>query len=363
MKYALSLTVLLLVSTLASSAPTSSTRAPATTEPAVTGTIFVKVIQGSAGGTKVAGALVTANLGGHGSNDKARILTTKADEKGVAVFQKIPLTPPFHPRVTVTHGGTTFEAECKGPDDIMSLVDTERMITVVVHDITEEPPAWEVVRRDITLLPSPHGLFVSDTLLVHNPSDRTWLSAPDAKGARASVVLPLPAGAKDVPKGMHGGTPGIGIVDGKIVSPAPLPPGQSRFSLRYILPSTEVGALSKTTVELVAPVLTRDLIVHVPHRKDVTFSAEDMTAGRVYDAGRGRLMQEYMTPDLPAATTVSMVITTPVMAQPTEQDHEEHVSQLPQMLVLVGGGAIIVTGAIMLRIGPRKKKKTNANKA
>ena len=366
MKYALALTVLLLGGTLASAEPTASTKPSATTEPAVTGTITVEVLQGSAGGTTVVGDLVTVELGAYGPGPKGRIIETKVGKNGVAVFLNIPLSPPFHPKVTVTHRGAIFEAESKGPDDVMSLVDTERMVTITVNDITQEAPEWEVAQRDITLLPSPHGLFVLDTLIVNNPSDRTWLGAPDAKGARASVVLPLPAGARDVPKEMRGGTSGIEIVDGKIVISAPLPPGHSPFSLRYILPSTEVDGGSKTAFELVAPVVTRGLIVRVPHREDITFHAKDMMASKAYDSGRGRMMQPYILPDVPAKTPVSMVITAPSMVKPTEKDHdreeEEQVMQLPKMLVLIGGGAIIVTGAIMLRIGPRKKK-TNGNKA
>jgi len=251
MKHVLPLAVLLFWPALVWAEPGSSAKTPpdagAASEEVVTGTIVVQVIQTSKGGTDVKGDLVTVELIGPDSTKAPRIMKAPVGPNGVAVIDKIPLSTPIHPKVSVTHGGRIFEAQARpgAEDDVMSVVDTERMFTITVHDTTEKPPPWEVTVWHVMIQPSPHGTVVSEILAIKNPSDQAWLGAPDAKGARSSVVLPLPAGATDVAMGGDLGLDRARVAGGRVISTAALPPGESQFSLRYILPAISASAVSR----------------------------------------------------------------------------------------------------------------------
>lgn len=355
MRHLLSLTVLLLCCTPAAAAPAEAgaktdaqtNSSAAATRPAVTGTIVIQVIQTSKEGTDTKGDAVTLELIGQGGSEaKPPTMRTRVDANGIAVFEKIPLSPPLTPRVIVDHGGRTFEAT----SDVMSVVDIERTMTVMVYDTTDQAPAWEIPMRYVQVQPSPHGILViTETFHVHNPADRAYLSAPDDKGVRSSVILPLPAGIKNVTFA-DGLRDNAKVVDGRIVSTAALRPGNSQFKVQYILP-TETNP---TTIEIVAPAPVGHLVVLVPRKGGVMLHAEGMKPGKVLYPD-GKPWRSYIVSSLARDARTALVVDAPALAKAPAQ---EEGSRMPQILALVIGGIIVVVGAVMLMIRPRKRNST-----
>lgn len=369
MRYVLSLTVLLGACALAAARPaatTGPTRRPATrpaTGPATApstirddllrgltedlGSIAIRVVQGTAGGADVVGLPVTVELIESGKGDaEPTVIETRVDEHGIAMVEDLPLEMPFTPRVRVEHGGMPFEVE----GEIMHAANPEQTFTVTVYESTEETPAWEVTMRQVELAPSPHGLYVTESLKVNNPSDRAWLSPAGVSGMRASVVLPLPAGAKVDQMGGALHACCAKIIGGRIHHSDALLPGESAFTYRYVLPS----GTESVTVGLVASAPVKEMVVMAPHRGDISLQAEGMVAGRIV-VHRGKPVNTFRAVDLPLGAKVSVTVSSAALAGEGAAESEDEEAPDGWGFAKTGGIILLVAGVVVLLIALRGK--------
>jgi hypothetical protein len=228
---------------------------PAMPPTLVTGSIAVKVIQGTKGGPKIGPDEVIVELYGHGG--KIFTSETKLDVHGVSMIEDLPLGVPFRPRVTVKHGGRSYTQD----GEAMNAENPTQDITITVFETSDKAPEWEVVMWNVILQPlEKGGVEVFETIVARNPSDAAYLGAPDADGRRVSVAFTLPEGAQNVQMGGELDASYASIVGNRLLSRAALKPGPSHFRLQYTLP-TPGGEVS---MNFVAPAAVKQIMVFVP---------------------------------------------------------------------------------------------------
>ncbi|HUS93449.1 MAG TPA: hypothetical protein VM695_16445, partial [Phycisphaerae bacterium] len=316
--------------------------------PAPTASIAIEAVQGTEGGPKVAGDEVTVELFHHGRAIKT--IETQLDEHGVVTVEDLPLMPPFQPRVTIRHAGASYPAVGRP----MTVQQPSQKITVKVHEVGQVTPDWDVAMRHVIVRAVPEGLHVTEMLAVRNPTDRAWLSAPDADGKRSSVALPLPAGAQNVEPGGAFDSCCTRVADGKLVSSAPLTPGLSQYQVSYLVPAPG----GEAEIAVVAPAAVRNLMVFVPEDGSTQAQAEGLSEAGVFDVHKVP-MRCYKAADLAAGQRTALRLSNlPRMQQP--EDAPGAASQTPQLLAAIGGGAMLVICLFVLL--SRSNRKPHAAK-
>lgn len=311
----------------------------------VAGSIAIEAVQGTEGGPKIANDVVIVELFRDGEKPEKKEL--KLDAHGVAMVENLPVLVPFRPRVTVKHAGVAYHAT----GEPMDATNFHQKITVKVYETTDKEPAWSIRMRHQVIHRMANALRVSEVLSVHNPSDRAWIGQAQAGGERVSITLQLPAGASHIIPGGAFDPCCTKLVDGRVVSVAPLPPGASQFRLLYVVPFK--GAALKIDVLTPAPV--KHFMVFVPN-DGLRCQSDSLTPGGVLNVHQTP-MQSFMAQNLPAGRLVSFTLTDSAdHGHPPVQARDES-SDLPKTLVLVGGGLILVLCVVVFLIRPGKKSK------
>ncbi len=248
---------------------------------AATGSIAIKAVQGTKGGPKIAYDEVIVELYGHGG--KMRTIKTKLDAYGAVTVEDLPMVPPFRPRVFIKHGGTSYTKD----GAVMDAGHTTQEMNITVFETSDKNPQWEVAMWHLIIQPAQTGgLEVVETLAVRNSADSAYLGAPDADGRRTSVALSLPEGVTKIDH-MSGGLHECcaEIVDGRLLSKAPITPGMSQLKMGYTVPAPD----GRVDVNLVAPAPSKQLLIFVP-RDTKGFSSKSLMPGDVFNV-RNREMQ------------------------------------------------------------------------
>ncbi|MCY2926681.1 MAG: hypothetical protein NT031_14830 [Planctomycetota bacterium] len=267
-----------------------------------TGTLIVRVTQGTKDGPKVGGETVVVELYcEHGKVEKR--LEGVVDAAGLATFPgEIPVgDEKYQPVVTVMHAGFPYQVrgEAVGGDS------PDPVIKVPVYETTAAAPPWTIMARHVVIIPLPEGLGVTEKLVVVNPTDRTWLPAQVNSKALATVVLPLPPGAVKpeildiAPQPVPGNAAG-----GQLFLANPVPPGVSRISLQYIVPVVDGGA----KMELKAPANTASMLIVVP-TAGVDVKGDTLTP----QALEVKDLRGYLAPELKAGETLQFTLAVPVV--------------------------------------------------
>ena len=262
-----------------------------------TGSIAVKAVQGTKDGPKIALDEVTVELYGHGG--RMQTIEAKLDAHGVVMIENLPLAAPFRPRVIVKHGGTPYTKD----GEVMDTENPAQDITVTVFETSDKNPRWEVAMWRLIVQPAEKGgMQITESLDVSNAADSAYLGPADAEGRRTSIALSLARGAKDLT--MSGALHDCcaSVVDGRLLSKAPLSPGVSLLVLKYTAPRPDGTA----EVNLVAPAATKQLIVFVP-RGSEGFKSDTLQAGDVVRIS-DQPMQAYTVSNVSAGQKISFTI-------------------------------------------------------
>jgi hypothetical protein len=298
-----------------------------------TGSIAIKAVQGTKDGPKIARAEVTVELYGHGG--KFRTIETKLDAHGVVTIEDLPMVPPFRPRVFIKYGGTSYTKDGAVMDAGHAAQDME----IKVFETSDKNPQWEVAMWHLIIEPvEGGGLKVVETLAVRNMTDTAYLGAPDANGRQTAITLSLPQGVTEIEK-MSGGLHECcaKMVDGRLVSKAPITPGMSQFKMEYTIPTPTGGA----SIDLVAPANAKQLLIFVPNGLE-GFSSESLKAGDVFNV-KQRAMQSYILADISAGRKISFAIEglpRPVAAGST----------IPKVLAGLGAFVLVIACVVVLLI-------------
>jgi hypothetical protein len=255
---------------------------PASTAPAVKGTISIHLVPGTAGGSSLANEPITVELYHRGA--VLQKWEVKTNAAGAATITDVPAQVPAHALVTVNHKGLLQQAV----GEVLEPANPQQTIEMRVYEGTDARPAWTVAMRHVIVrwTPSTPGLEVTEMLSATNPSDRAWLGDKHASGEkidRTTLILPLPANASDVQ--LHAGFDdgGTAVQNNAIVSSSPLFPGPTQFRLSYTVPAPG-GVASLTITAPNAPV--GHMMVFVP-ADATTVKATGLQGGQPMSMGAG----------------------------------------------------------------------------
>ena len=311
---------------------------------ATTGSIAVKVVQGTKGGPKIGADKVVVELYGRGG--KLRTIETKLDANGVVMVEDLPLGAPFQPKVIVQHAGASYTQI----GEIINAETPARNVSITVFETSDKAPQLEVAMWHLIVKPAEKGgLGVAETLVVRNMSDSAYLGAPDAEGRRIAFEMSLPKGVEKVDQvGGYLDQCCTSVVNGRLFSKSPLKPGVSQLRLNYTVPTPE----GNVAVDLVAPMTARQLMVFVPKDSE-GFSSDHLKAGDVFDI-QGQPMQAYMISNVSAGQEISFTLAGMSMPIPKA-------SSIPKILAALGSVILIILCVVVLLIRkPEVELETDA---
>ena len=225
------------------------------------GMLAIKAIQGTAGGPAVTGDEVEIVLFHRDAPIKQ--LTGRLDDQGVLMLGDIPVAIGITPLVRIRHAGVQYQDAAP----TMTPEKPNAQAQITVYEVTDEVPAWHGTMRHMVVEKRDGGMVVSETVVVENSGDKTWLGAPpDAQQRRATVSFELPQGASDVElvQGFHGwccstfATPTLTVQ-------MPLMPGKMTYKFAYRVPI--VGGAGDLRVRM--PVSVGRLAMFVPREGTV----------------------------------------------------------------------------------------------
>lgn len=232
----------------------------------MTAAIVVQAGQGTAGGAAIAGDEVVVEL--YTGQGEPTVLTGELDEHGVVTFEDLKVSGPVQPVARIRHAGVEYETV----GDVMDASRPEQKLSVNVYDATEEKPDYYLRMRHVMIRSSPHGLHVSEVVVVDHPGDRAWLGAMTETGERETLALQLPANLQRVQlqSGFHECC--TKLDHGRLSSSMPLKPGSEQYRYTYML-AIEDG---KATLALSADLPTQRVTVFLPD-DGTTVTAEGLT--------------------------------------------------------------------------------------
>lgn len=317
-------------------------------DPNATGSLSVKVIQGTKGGPAVSGDTVLVEY----YNSQGTVVgktETKVTDKGEVKIDKIPLAFPVQPLVTVKHAGVPYRA----PGNILSARNRDQTMEMSVFEASDQEPDWQVRMRHVIVEPTPLGLNVTEMISVYNPTDRSWTGKPTGnEGKRTTLAITVPAGAEKVQA--SGGFADDGVIrQGDTVAwTLPLIPGGAEFQVRYLVPPKDGNA----EVTLQSPVATRQLLVFLPD--DGTGFVSDTL--KKLESKPGMKLKEksrfYTAPPQEKGGTVKFTVTNLKAAKaaatmPNSEPDRDAAIGIPTVAKVVGGvgaAAIVTVGAVIV---------------
>lgn len=197
-----------------------------------TGTLAIRVVQGTEGGVDPAGSTVHVHL--FHRRQLFRTIDTQLDESGLAMVGDLPVSVGIQPVVQIEHAGVTYQET--GPS--MDPSTPNASVEVEVYDVSEAEPAWRVTMRQVMADPTQDAVHVSEVLSIENPADSTWLGGELAStGKKTTVRVALPTGARDVhlDAGFHGWCCTT-FEGGELAVQMPLMPGRTSYRYSYFVP-------------------------------------------------------------------------------------------------------------------------------
>ncbi len=322
---------------------TAPAGAGATTQPAASSaSISIQAVQGTKDGPKITGGKATIRLY-RGEGIEPEVLEANLDEHGAALLENLSLARPFQPVVTIEYAGASYEAI----GDPMTPATPSQKIEVPVYETTDKRPDLKIQMRHVVAKATGEGLRVMDYLIVNNPADRTWTGTVGPDGKPATMWVTLPAGATDIEMDGAFHSCCASVKDGKLVSTAPLVPGQSQFRVAYLVPGK--GGKASMTIDAPAPV--GGMMLMVPEDQAGFAKVDGLEKGDAFPInGNGTTMRAFMGRDIMPGQKIVLTMTGLPQAA-------EAVSfwSTPKIVGIVGGGVLLVLCVIFLVVKPGRK--------
>lgn len=305
------------------------------------GSLAVRVVQGTAGAPEAAGALVTVDL--YHQNKPIWQLSATLDEGGAALIGDVPVAIEVRAVVRVEYNGVSYLE--LGPR--MDKESPDAAVKVTVYQTTLEEPAWRVAMRHIMVQRVTDGTIVNETLVVENPSDKTWFGGePMREGKGTSVRVNLPPLVEEVhlDAGFHGWCCTT-FEDRELAVQMPLMPGQTTYRFTYFIPTQ----LEKVDLRFEASVPTDSVAVFVPD-DGTAAEATILELQGTEDMGTGR-MRSYFASGVEGGQEAGVVLSSLKPATTSTGATTPAANNTPWLLIGVAGGIVVlgVLAVVMMR--------------
>jgi len=328
------------------------------------GTLVIKGVVQKADGETVPAAGAVAQIELYQRGKKFHELAVKLDDSGVNMIEEIAIQGVVQPIVTLIYDGVPYR-KVTHP---MAVEKPDQIVKMSVYEATDEQPDWEVKVRHVIARNGPHGVEVTEMMLLHSPAKRAWRGESGGEGERpVTFELNIPKNAKFVQFGPKTDPAMMEIKPGKIISHAPLVPGDNELAIGFVLPPDD----GKVSLDIGMPTRVGHMMLFVEDDgTDVT--VEGMAGGKTMQGHGGKAMKVYTANNVAKDADVSLTIegiTTPAPTQPegaagapVPVPNETNVaaSTAPKWIAGIGGAGILLValGMVVLRHSPRSDDTT-----
>ncbi|NQT41647.1 MAG: carboxypeptidase regulatory-like domain-containing protein [Planctomycetes bacterium] len=271
------------------------------------GAIRGVVVNASQGNTPVGRAEVMLRVSQDGR--LVPLATTTTDAEGRFAFVYLPVDPRHEYLPGANRDGVHY------PGQRVQLVSQrpQAAVTLAVHDSIAHPSPLVVRRHEIVICPQPGVLRVTETLLVANPSLRSYVGrAGEDEAGPVTLRLSIPSDFERTTFQKEFFGRRFSLADGQLVTTIPWTPGERELKFTYVLRNTERRRVWLRPLDLpcsdvcvrVRTTKPEEITCNLPttdihHDGDLTelvfqSSGQDLPAGHVLQVELGQLPVAWM---------------------------------------------------------------------
>ena len=176
---------------------------------------------------------------------------TTSDAEGRFQFDSLPLGDPYRYLVGANRHGIHYP----GPRIQLTESRPDATVELSVCDAVTHPNPLLIRKLEITICPEPGTLKVTESMLVENPSATCYVGQSPVPGARSGHPAPshslgFRARRRSRRSFSDGGS---SVVEGKLVTGVPWPPGIRALKYTYVLRNAEVTGIGSARSTCPAP--------------------------------------------------------------------------------------------------------------
>jgi hypothetical protein len=309
------------------------------------GSLAVQVEQGTEGGPGVGAARLSIEL--YHQNMAVYQMTRTLEENGTALLGDLPVGLAVRPVVRIEYDGVSYVE--LGPS--MDAEHPDAAVKLTVYQTTHEAPAWRVAMRHIMVQRVTDGTIVNETLVVENPTDKTWFGGEpmrEEKGTTVRVGLPALVTQQDVhlDSGFHGWCCTT-FENGELTVQMPMMPGQTPYKYTYFIPTQPEQV--DLTFSAIAP--TDSIVVFVPDDGTET-EATTLAAQGTQDTGRQR-MRTFTAEHVNAGQRAGVVLRTLRTAAEVQAPTASVATPFPWVMAAGLAGAVVLAILVVVMMRGR----------
>ena len=194
---------------------------------------------------------------------------TTTDSQGRFLFEKLPVDA----EIQYIPGANQDEVHYPGPRLRLSTEKATANVKIVVHDSAADPNPLVIRQHDILVQPSTGAIEVTETLVIDNPSKFCYVGqSMDGPDRVVTLRLSIPPDFQRVTFekeffGRH-----FLLIDGKLLTGIPWPPGKRELKFSYVLPNEKRPTVCRRSVDL--PCSHLQLTVNTDKPEDVRCNLE-----------------------------------------------------------------------------------------
>lgn len=301
------------------------------------------VVNGSKGATPVAGAKVVLLAGK--DNQFEYVASTTTDQTGCFVFDDRHLTP--SPDRVYLPGVHWDGVHYPGPRLQLDPCGAPSRVHLTVHDAVASPCPLVAEVHEIDIHVNPGVLDVTEIVVVDNPSSTTYIGSadPDApKTAPTTLSLSIPEGVSHVTFNKEFDGRNFQLVDGRLVTNVPWPPGKRQLAFIYQLPVENNKLFFQRPLDL--PCVHARVAVTGPCSQELTCNLPKVTAPNLVPIGFESAGQT-----LPAGYTLQLQM---------RQLSVSWIAYARWVAIILLGGLLAAT---MIRLNIAKKARRSTTRA
>ncbi len=268
------------------------------------GSIAGMVVNASRDNAPVAGAEVVLRVRVEGQFVVAG--ETRTNAQGRYLFDDLPADPAY----VYLAGANWQSVHYPGRRVQLSNRQQRAHVDIAVCDAVESPSPLVVRDHQITIAGNADALRVTETLVIDNPGNTTYVGLPKGDSKRAATLsLSIPSEFVRTTFDEEFFGKNFVLIDGKLVTDVPWTPGQRTVGFTYVLPTdqkhrtwerpldlptdslrvTATGPVAAGAVCSLKPVADNTPAEDTDHDTAVVFSGEGLAAGEVVRVELGAL--------------------------------------------------------------------------
>ena len=231
---------------------------------------------------------------------------TASDAEGRFQFDSLPVGNRYRYLVGANRHGVHYP----GPRVQLTEDRPNATVRLSVCDAVTHPNPLVIRKLEITICPQPGTLKVTESMLVENPSSTCYVGQAPAAGADpVTLQLAIPADFERTTFDEEFFGRRFSLVEGKLVTGIPWPPGARELKYTYVLRNAAVDRRWERPLDLpcsqvqlrVCPAKPDEVACNLPslpavHPGELVFgsNAQDLPAGRVLHVTLGHLPMPWM---------------------------------------------------------------------